>query len=356
MSLCSLTDVVEISDRTDLLDIVSNEQVTQFSQSGAGAGFASAAVVLRLTGVEERRICKPGIDAIDLGLAVAEKLQQCYGFDWADCPAIGISHTHTIPGSQERLLKALSRELGVPRERFFSINFGCVGYLELLRQGNAHLAPSSGNGPVPLMSIETPCGWHDASDRSFCGIVSAGATGSLLQRDGGHQLLDLCVQQRPVVANPEGPQNSLFWMERAECLNFFGEREERTVMRMNGGFVFEQGTEFMIEACRKAWDVVSPTDRRVIVASHQPSGKMLQAMISALRDELPCLEFLNNMARYANSISSAIPTVLSHLNRILADDDADPIRPGDYVLLPAAGISMSNKATHMEQGWAVLRW
>lgn len=355
MSLCCLSDVVEISDRTDLLEVVSNEQVTRFSQSGAGGGFASPAVVLRLTGVEQRRICRPGVDAIDLGMAVADKLQQSYGFDWQDCPAIGVSHTHTVPGVQERLLRALSRSLGVPVERFFSINFGCVGFLELLRRGVEHLGNSS-SGPVPLLSIETPCGWHDASDRSFCGIVSAGATGSLVQRGSGHRILDLQVQQRAVVREPHGPQDSLFWMEKANCLNFFGEPEERVVMRMNGGFVFEQGTEFMIEACRRAWDVVAPTDRRVIVASHQPSGKMLQAMITSLRDELPCLEFLNNMARYANSISSAIPTVLSHLNRILEDDDADPIRRGDFVLLPAAGISMSHKASHMEQGWAVLEW
>ena len=73
---CHLSDVVEISDRDDLLERVSNEEVTRFSQQGAGGGFASAAVVLRLTGVEQRRICRPNVTAVDLGLAVADRLHR----------------------------------------------------------------------------------------------------------------------------------------------------------------------------------------------------------------------------------------------------------------------------------------
>jgi 3-oxoacyl-[acyl-carrier-protein] synthase III len=156
--------------------------------------------------------------------------------------------------------------------------------------------------------------------------------------------------------NEEGPIEQLFWTEEGEFLNFRGELDRRLVMRMNGGRVFLQGTSLMIDACRSAWQTVAHQDRRLLVASHQPSGKMLNAMINVLQDELPCLEFLNHLSHYANSISSTIPVVLAHLNRILKRQGSDPIRSGDFVLLPAAGISMSHKATHMAQGWAVLEW
>src|SRR5688572_7604599 len=109
----SLSDVVEISDREDLFEIVTNEQVTEFSRARGADGFASAAAVQRLTGVTERRICRLGVDATDVGIALAETLRQRYGFSWKDCPAIGLSHTHTHGDSHHELVHALSDELGV---------------------------------------------------------------------------------------------------------------------------------------------------------------------------------------------------------------------------------------------------
>jgi 3-oxoacyl-[acyl-carrier-protein] synthase III len=168
--------------------------------------------------------------------------------------------------------------------------------------------------------------------------------------------LQLHAALREVEFRPDVAVQKLFWTDVGEFRNFFCEPERRCVMRMNGQNVFEHGADLMIEACRLAYETVRLRDRRVIVASHQPSGKMLRAMIDVLRDEYPCLEFLNHLAYYANSISSAVPTVLSHMNQILAEHHSDPIAPGDFVLIPAAGIAMSHKATHLAQRWAVLEW
>lgn len=353
---CAISDVVEITDRADLFQIVDNEQITEFSRAYGKEGFASAASVLKSTGVVHRRICRPGIDAVDLGIAVAEKLQKTYGFDWADCPRIGLSHSHADPESLHWLKGELSSELRIPYEKFFGINFGCVGYLELLRQGVEQLQQTG--GPIPLLTVEVPDGWHDASDRSFAGIVSSGATGTLMQESSvhGHLLRHIEVVAEPVPPAPNMPFEDLFWTETGEVLNFYGQPESRTVMRMSGGQVFLSGTELMIGAFRKAFATVAASGRRVVVASHQPSGKMLRAMIAVLRDEFPQVEFLNNLSHYANSISSTIPTVLSHLNRLLAETGSPPIASGDYVLLPAAGICMDCKATHLSQGWAVIEW
>jgi 3-oxoacyl-[acyl-carrier-protein] synthase III len=356
MSQYALTDVVEISDREDLFQIVNNEQVTMLSRTAGGQGFASPAVVERMTGVIERRICRPYVDVADVGMALAETLRRRFNFSWRDCPAIGISHTHTNGDSVVRLVRHLSRELGVDQSKFFYINFGCVGFLELLRLGMRQMDRMECSGPIPLLTVETPEQWHDASDRSFCGIVSAGATGCLLSRGPGHQVKTLNASLRKVDFRPDVSPQKLFWTDTGEFRNFFGEPETRCVMRMIGQNVFEHGAELMIEACRMAYETVRHHDRRVIVASHQPSGKMLRAMIDVLQDEFPCLEFLNHLAYYANSISSAIPTVLSHMNQILAEHGSDPIAQGDYVLIPAAGIAMSHKATHLAQRWAVLEW
>ncbi|MEZ5944569.1 MAG: 3-oxoacyl-[acyl-carrier-protein] synthase III C-terminal domain-containing protein [Planctomycetaceae bacterium] len=351
---CAITDVVEITEREDLFQIVDNEQITEFSRAYGKDGFSSAASVLKSTGVVHRRICRPGINALDIGLAVAEKLQKTYGFSWSDCPAIGLSHSHAEPDSLHWLANQLSDELGIDREKFFGINFGCVGFLELLRLGVQEF--NAKGGPVPMLTVEVPDGWHDASDRSFCGIVSSGATGSLLHDGPGHKVQRVAVVAEEVPPAPNMPLEDLFWTETNEVLNFYGQPEMRTVMRMNGGQVFLSGTELMIGAFRKAFASITDPTRRVLVASHQPSGKMLRAMISVLRTEFPNIEFLNNLSHHANSISSTIPTVLSHLESILERSGSDPVQPGDYVLLPAAGICMEWKATHLSQGWAVIEW
>ncbi len=356
MSQYALSDVIEISDREDLFQIVTNEQVTMLSRTAGGQGFASPAVVERMTGVIERRICRPYVDVADVAMALAETLRRRYNFNWRDCPAIGISHTHTNGDSVVKLVSYLSRELGVDPSKFFFINFGCVGFLELLRLGMQQMDRLECDGPIPLLTVETPEQWHDASDRSFCGIVSAGATGCLLSRGNGHRVRTLNAQLRKVQFREDVNPKKLFWTDTGVFRNFTGEPESRTVMRMNGQNVFEHGAELMIEACRMAFETVQQYDRRVIVASHQPSGKMLRAMIDVLRDEYPCLEFLNHLAYYANSISSAVPTVLSHMNQILAEHQSDPISKGDFVLIPAAGIAMSHKSTHLAQRWAVLEW
>ena len=73
-------------------------------------------------------------------------------------------------------------------------------------------------------------------------------------------------------------------------------------------------------------------------------------------DEFPDAVYLNNLERYANSISSTIPTVLAHLDEVLAEQGQPPAQKGDLIVLPAAGICMTSKPTNLAQGWAVLEW
>lgn len=351
-----LSNFVDLSDCDDLFEMVTNEQVVSFSHAFGQQGFRSSASVLRATGVENRRICRRGIGAFQLAVELAERLRSRIGFTWRDCSAIGLSHTHTDPKAHLVLADQLHRTLGIPKEKLFAINFGCVGFLELLSQGMKRFDGEESGGPIALMAVETPDEWHDAADRSFSGIVSAGAAGCLIGSEMPHQMVDVRVDLKEVAVDCCDPKEILFWTETADVLDFRGNGSHRAVMRMNGGPVFLHGTELMIEACRLAWNVVSRYDRRAIVAPHQPSGKMLRAMFSVVRDEFPCLDLLNHLARGANSISATIPGLLAHLDEVLEEHQLDPILPGEFILTPAAGIGMAHRQTHMAQGWAVLEW
>ena len=85
-------------------------------------------------------------------------------------------------------------------------------------------------------------------------------------------------------------------------------------------------------------------------------GDMLRALFSVLKDECPGAVLLNNLALYANSISSTIPTVLAHIDEILDSQGQPSVQQGDLIILPAAGICMESRATHLSQGWAVIEW
>jgi 3-oxoacyl-[acyl-carrier-protein] synthase III len=354
-SRVALSRVVDVADREDLFEILTNERVLALSQLGAGGGFPSAESIVKSTGVSQRRMLRMGVTPLDVAVTLAQTLQFEVGFDWDDCPAVALCHSHAEDGAAEQLAQELVDELGIRRATPVVINFGCVGFVELLRRGADLLRDCPEGTHLPLLTIETPEEWHDASDRAFCGIISSNATGATLSVGPGHRLRSVAVRNVPI---PEDQREGepLFWTEEGDYLQFCGGYSPRRVMRMNGETVFVNGVELMIDAARKAMACVSSTAARVLVVPHQPSGKMLRALFAVLRDEFPHAVYLNNLSRYANSISSSIPTVLAHLNDVLAEQQERPAGPGDVILLPAAGICMAHKGTHLSQGWAVLEW
>ncbi|MEZ6144290.1 MAG: hypothetical protein R3B91_02425 [Planctomycetaceae bacterium] len=351
----ALSDVVDVADDEDLFEILDNERVLALSHLGPGTGFRNEAAIVKSTGVKESRIMRLGISSLDVALAIADRLQFEIGFDWNDCPAIGICHSHTEPHASQELVDEMFAALDITKPKPFVINFGCTGYLKLLSFGAEAFSQIEGDAPIPLLTIETPQQWHDAADRAFCGIISAGATGSVLSRSGKHALRQSAIQS---VSIPEEDRNweTLFHTETGDYPEFAGGYSTRTVMRMNGEAVFRNGVELMIDAARRAMSCVDTTNRRVLVVPHQPSGKMLKALFAVLKDEFPDAVYLNNLERYANSISSTIPTVLAHLDEVLAEQGQPPAQQGDIIVLPAAGICMESKPTNLAQGWAVLEW
>ncbi|MBX3436129.1 MAG: hypothetical protein KF861_01470 [Planctomycetaceae bacterium] len=351
----SLTDVVDVADSEELFEIVDNERVLALSHLGSGTGFRNEDAIIKSTGVRERRMLRLGMTTFDVALAVAKRLQFEVGFDWNDCPAIGLCHTHTDDQNAAELARDLCDALDIRKPELFVINYGCTGYLKLLRHAAGLLDQESAEGAIPLLTVETPQDWHDAADRSFCGIISSGATGSVLSRGAGHHLKQVAAQ---TVEVPESARDGrpLFWTETGEYPEFNGGYRTRQVMRMNGEAVFVNGVELMLDAVRRAMSELDVTGRRVLVVPHQPSGKMLRALFAVLKAEFPDAVYLNNLERYANSISSTIPTVLAHLDEVLAEQQQPPARPGDLIVLPAAGICVAAKASCLAQGWAVLEW
>jgi 3-oxoacyl-[acyl-carrier-protein] synthase-3 len=153
--------------------------------------------------------------------------------------------------------------------------------------------------------------------------------------------------------NPE----PLFRKETGQVYTFRGETVTRTVMRMNAETVFLNGIELMLNNLRSAVASVDLSPgQRVIVIPHQPSGKLLKALIAAARLEYPDFEFLNNLSDFGNTISAAVPTIMARLPQVLKENNLSPISDGDLIILLAAGICMREIENHMSAGHACLEW
>lgn len=352
-----LSAVVDVFDQNDLFDAVGNEAVLALSQLGGKKGFSDIRAIRKSTGIRFRRILRDGIRPIDLAVSVCRRLEQVSEVSLSDFTHILLCHSHTDPEACQRLGRQLADNLGLPAGRVTAFNFGCSGFLKLVSEGTALLDGCPQNSRVALISVETPEFWHDGADRLFCGIVSAGATAAVLEVGRGLPLnvvrsddFSIPTERRP---NPD----PLFRMETTDGYDFRGQLCHRTVMRMNPEPVFLNGIELMLDNLRSALlSIECLPGERIVVAPHQPSGKLLKALIAAARTEFPELEFLNNLEFFGNTISSSVPTLVSRLDEVLTRNKLAPLKDGDHLILLAAGICMAEIADHMSAGHVCLQW
>lgn len=356
-SMFGLSSIVDVYDRDDLYDFLDNARIVELSRLGGAAGFASPENVSRSTGISVRRILRPGMTAAEVGVALGRRLEQESGQLLREFPLIMLCHSNTDPSACERLAVELSERFGISAGRLLAFNFGCSGFLKLLHEAVIQLVGDDNLSRIVLLNIETPETWHDSSDRLFCGIVAAGATAMVLERGRGIPVSTVRSEDFPVPDQLRPNPDPLFRRDTTDGFCFRGQPIHRTVMRMNAEPVFLNGIELMLAGLRTAASSIEVLPgQRVIVVPHQPSGKLLKALVAAARVEFPDFEYLNNLKTYGNTISSSVPTILSRLPQVLEANGLQPPREGDHIILLAAGICMEEISDHMSAGHACLQW
>lgn len=349
-----LSCAVDVFDDSALFESLDNARVLELSNL-RDSGFSSLRAIEKSTGIVRRRILRQGLTAVDLGVALCEKLERVSKTALSDFDHIILCHSHVDARECHRLAAILSGYFGLASDQVSPGNLGCAGFLKMLTEGSLVLRESDPGARVALLSIETPEFWHDAADRLFCGIVSTGATAVVLSDDGLplHSIrsgdFEIPEDRRP---NPD----ALFNKEDCECFDFRGEPTVRTVMRMNPEPVFLNGIELMLDHLRTALRAIDYRSNRTIVVPHQPSGKLLRALRATIANEFPEIETLNNLTEFGNTISSSVPTILSRLDQVVEDNKLSPLQVGDQIVLLAAGICMNDIADSMSAGHAVMTW
>lgn len=348
---------VDVFDRLDLFDGIDNQAVVNLSSLGQKSGFSSVDSVQKSTGISRRRMLKPGVTSADLAKAVLDKLCRESGYSPEDFSVVMLCHSGVDDENAVQLAAAIECHNGLSPQTVCAFNFGCSGFLKLLQEATLLLADRRNIKRIALLNVETPELWHDGSDRLFCGIVSAGATGVILERNTGLPVSVIRADDFTVSPALRPNPHPLFRKESGPVYSFRGESVNRTVMRMNAESVFLNGIELMLNNLRSAVASVDlRPDQRVIVIPHQPSGKLLKALIAAAKLEYPDFEFLNNLNEFGNTISAAVPTIMARLPQVLEQNGYEPIREGDLIVLLVAGICMHEISDHMSAGHACIEW
>ena len=352
-----LTFAVDVFDQYDLFETLDNETVLQLSRLGGRAGFRDIRSIRKSTGISQRRILAKGITPVDLGIKIVRKLEETSRTRLGDFDHILLCHSQVCDSHCHDLARQLEAHFNLLPSRIAAFNHGCGGYLKMMTEASRLLDGAEPGTRVAILSVETPEFWHDASDRLFCGIVSAGATASVVEVGAGIPLYSVKSDDFRIPECRRPNPEPLFSKDESDGFDFHGGACHRTVMRMNPEPVFLNGIELMLDNLRSALMAVDyQPGKRVVVAPHQPSAKLLKALAAAARAEFPDIEFLNNLEFYGNTISSSVPTLLSRMNQVVRDNDLPALREGDTVILLAAGICMTEIANHMSAGHACLTW
>lgn len=347
---------VDVYNRTELFETIDSERVVELSRLGGQSGFSGVESVRKSTGISLRRIMRKGLTAVDLGDALCRELERSTGRSLTDFGRVLLCHSHTDPAQCRLLADRLADRLVLPRTLIEPFNHGCCGFLKLLQDAVLYLE-ESGDDSVALLSVETPETWHDGSDRLFCGLVSAGATACVVERGRGLPISMVRAEDFLIPKERRPNPDPLFRRDQTQVFTFRGEPVSRTVMRMNSEPVFLNGIELMLSNLRAAMSSIDwKPGERVVVLPHQPSAKLLKALVAAARTEFPGVEFLNNLDQFGNTISSSVSTILCRLPWVLAQNGVRPLRTGDHLILLAAGICMEEIADHMTAGHACLTW
>ena len=352
-----LSVVIDVFDEGYLFESINNERVLELSRLGGRSGFSGTKAIQKSTGIANRRILQQGLKPVDLGVQVFRKLQHQAACELSGFDHILLCHSHVRSEESVELARQLEVHFDLAPNRITPFNHGCAGFLKLMTEASVLLEDAEPGSKVAMVSVETPEFWHDAADRLFCGIVSAGATAAVMEVGQGLPLSSIQSEDFRIPESRRPNPDPLFSKETTDVFDFRGLPCQRTVMRMNPEPVFLNGIELMLDNLRSAlMSIDYQLGQRVIVAPHQPSGKLLKALTAAARTEFPEIEFLNNLEGYGNTISSSVPTLVSRLNQVMQDNKLPPLQEGDTVILLAAGICMNEIENHMSAGHACLTW
>ncbi|MGV2332725.1 MAG UNVERIFIED_CONTAM: hypothetical protein LVR18_00790 [Planctomycetaceae bacterium] len=177
---------VSLADSPGFFAPLGNEEVLGLSRQGGRSGFRDVAAVRRLTGIESRRLLMPNITPLTLVRGLNLCLSERTGGSLSSCDAVLLCHSHANPDMTAQLAAAIAADATCGVRQLHASNSGCSGFIQLLCRAAELFREQPAMHRAALLNVETPETWHCSADRVFCGIVGAGATAVIVERDGSY--------------------------------------------------------------------------------------------------------------------------------------------------------------------------
>src|SRR5262245_7803861 len=293
--------------------------------------------IFERTGIRERRIAPPEINAAEMG-AEAAKVAMCR----ANVQPGEVDLIVVATATPDRLLPATACDmqalLGATNAAAFDISAACSGFIYALDVAEGHIA--AGRGEIALVvSTEKMSGIVDWTDRSTCVLFGDGAGAAIVRKSqNGRGLISSFIRS-------DGTLAELLWRPAGGLRVPFdiSVLDEKThLVKMAGQGVFKAAVRSMAEAADQALQRAGLTGDDIdLFIPHQANMRIIES--TARYAGVPMEKVFVNVDRYGNMSSATVPIALDEAI------EAGRLKPGQNILMAAFGAGFT---------WAsaVVRW
>ncbi|MFO1076949.1 MAG: beta-ketoacyl-ACP synthase III [Planctomycetota bacterium] len=296
----------------------------------------SDAWIRERTGVNERRIARPGQAASDLATDAARRALEACGLH-ADAVELIVVATVTPDNICPPTACHVQRKIGAAGAAGFDVAAACSGFANALLVGHGLVAAGT-FGNALVIGVDVLSAITDYADRNTCVLFGDGAGAVVIGPEPSeHEILDHEVgidgTGADLIEVPAGGS------ARPACLQTVSAREH--FIRMDGRKVFRFAVAKICEVVtRIAQRNGIAVDEIDVLVPHQANLRILEAAAQKLG--LPMERLLVNVDRYGNTSSGSIPIALDEAAR------TGRLRRGDLVCTVAFGGGLSWGANLIE--------
>jgi 3-oxoacyl-[acyl-carrier-protein] synthase-3 len=287
--------------------------------------------IVTRTGIQTRRMIKPGQALSDLATPASEKALEMAGIlpEELDMIIVGTTSSDMATPSAGCIIQ---HRLGAKKAVAFDINAACPGFIYGLAIAQKFMQDGSCRYAL-VVGGEIVSNRIDYKDRATCVLFGDGAGAVVLghsSKNGDGEILNVSIRS-------DGDLWSLIHLPGGGSLNPPSQKmldEGLHHLKMQGNEVFKYAVRTMVESSRSAMESEGITSEEIDwFIPHQANIRIMDTVAERLR--IPKEKVIVTVHKYGNTSAGTIPTALDEGVR------SGKIRRGDLILTSSFGAGLA---------------